>query len=282
MHACTNKPSCSFLPHQEYVASAFYVTGSLSLSHVFLTSTEKVKGMFATIVVVLPSQFAGGSAHLSHGSDSVILDCSLDSLYKTSVLAWYTDIMHEIKPITSGFRLAISYNLIHTSNSLKPTLLSSQTLVNQLRHVLLSWKQTRLPKPIKIIYLLEHKYSRANLRGDALKGTDAQKVGLLQDLARTTGFCMGLANVECHVNGAGNDYGGGYGADGDVSMGDVEYRNMAIQNLVDLEGRLIKEEINCEDDNEHIPEDLSDKVESGPPDEREYEGYQGNVCILSV
>jgi hypothetical protein len=145
----------------------------------------------------------------------------------------------------------------------------------------LSWKQARPPTPIKIIYLLEHKYSQANLRGDALKGADAHKVGLLQDLARTTGFRMGLANVECHVNGDGNDYGGGYGSDCNVSIGDVEYRNISIQNLVDLEGRLIKEEIDCEDDCEHIPEDLSDIVESGQSDEREYEGYQGNVCTPS-
>jgi len=66
-------------------------------------STEKVDGMFATVIVVLPSQFTGGSAHLEHGGIASILDCSSTSLTKTTVLSWYTDVSHEIKPITSGY-----------------------------------------------------------------------------------------------------------------------------------------------------------------------------------
>ena len=79
--------------------------------------------MFASIVVVLPSTFIGGTAHLSHGSLSVVYDCSQDSsLLKTTVLPWYTDVMHEIKPITSGYRLALTYNLVHTTSALRPSL----------------------------------------------------------------------------------------------------------------------------------------------------------------
>jgi preprotein translocase subunit SecG len=74
--------------------------------------------MFATIVVVLLSHFTGGRAHLSHGGISKVFDSGGSSLTKTTVLAWYTDVMHEIvsfyimasvpelsqkqKPVTSG------------------------------------------------------------------------------------------------------------------------------------------------------------------------------------
>jgi hypothetical protein len=59
-------------------------------------STEKTDGMFATLIVVLPSKFAGGDAHLSHAGNNLVFNTSNDSLKKTSVLAWYTDVMHEV------------------------------------------------------------------------------------------------------------------------------------------------------------------------------------------
>ncbi|KAJ6539247.1 hypothetical protein B0H19DRAFT_349904 [Mycena capillaripes] len=254
-----------------------YEEGSHFLPH---QDTEKAKGMFATIVVVLPSPFQGGAAHLSHGDLTTIIDSSSHSLSNVSVLAWYTDVLHEIKPITSGHRLAIAFNLIQTANS-RPKLPQTNDFLSQLRHVLLSWKQQpHSTVPTKIIYLLQHKYSKASLRGNCLKGADAYKVALLQSLATQLNFDIGLANVECHVQGYGDDDFGhrGYDSDDDdVGMAEVEERSMTIGNLVDLDGRRIRDEIDCEeDDSEFCPEDLRDEVEAGNPDEREYEGYQGN------
>jgi hypothetical protein len=159
--------------------------------------------MFATIVVVLPSLFQGGAAHLSHGDLSAVIDSSLHSLTNLSVMAWYTDVVHEIKPITGGHRLAIAFNLIQTANS-RPKLPQMNDSRTQLRHVLLSWKQQPdSTVPTKLIYLLQHKYSLASLRGNCLKGADAYKVALLQSLADQLNFDVGLANVECHVVGCG-------------------------------------------------------------------------------
>ncbi|KAJ7276304.1 hypothetical protein B0H12DRAFT_13854 [Mycena haematopus] len=253
-----------------------YETGSHFLPH---QDTEKAKGMFATIVVVLPSSFQGGAAHLSHGDLSTVIDSSSHSLSNISVLAWYTDVMHEIKPISGGYRLAIAFNLIQTTNS-RPKLPETSDFLTKLRNVLLSWKHQPVSNaPAKLIYLLQHKYSLAGLRGNCLKGADAYKVALLQSLAKQLKFDVGLANVECHLVGYG-DQEGYYGSedDEDVGMAEVEERSMSIENLVDLDGRHIQGELDCdENDSEFCPEDLRDIVEAGEPDKREYEGYQGNV-----
>ncbi|KAJ7699978.1 hypothetical protein B0H17DRAFT_1253475, partial [Mycena rosella] len=50
-----------------------YETGSHFLPH---QDTEKAKGMFATVVVVLPSSFQGGAAHLLHGDLSTVIGSS--------------------------------------------------------------------------------------------------------------------------------------------------------------------------------------------------------------
>ena len=171
--------------------------------------------MFATIVVVLPSTFTGGTANLSHGPLSVVYDCSQDSSLKTTVLSWYTDVMHEIKPITSGYRLALMYNLVHTTSALRPSLGETNDIVRRLKHVLKSWKQAEGDVPTKLVYLLDHKYSQASLRGSALKGLDAQKLAILDLLGEQYGFYLGLANVCCTLSGSADDdgYGRGWGYD---------------------------------------------------------------------
>lgn len=252
--------------------------------------------MFATIVIVLPSESIGGEAHLTHSGLTAKIDCSPDSLLSTTVLSWYTDVTHEIKPITSGYRLALSYNLIHTTNTLRPCLASTHGVVNKLRHILLSWKQRVDFHPLMIIYLLEHKYSQANLSGSALKGKDAHKVAILQALGQQHGFRLGLAHLEVYTRGQAEDYGrsrytgryrgGWYNDDDDddadpyTMSADNDEITWKVENLVDLDGHLIMDDIDnelLEGDVETIPIDLQDRVKSGHPDEAEYEGYQGNV-----
>lgn len=247
--------------------------------------------MFATVIIILQSPFTGGEAHLSHGGLSTVVDHSGNSLLSTSVMAWYTDVTHEIKPITSGYRLALSYNLIHTTTTLRPSLPSTHQAALRLKEIFTIWKERGHTAPQKIIYLLEHRYSRANLKGSALKGSDSHEVALLKVAAEETGFRVGLANIECHVTGTADDEGHGYyrshrgphsESDSDdamdVEMLEVSDTEWSITNLVDLSGHCIANTLHYDDDtDETIPADLHERVEDGPVDEAEYEGYQGNV-----
>lgn len=257
--------------------------------------------MFATIVIVLPSSFAGGAAHLSHAGQSVIVDQSKGSLTNTSVMAWYTDVMHEIKPIESGYRLALSYNLIHTTTSLRPALTDTTQSIQRLRHILRSWRQqiSDEDSPEKIIYLLQHRYSHANYRGSALKGSDAQVVAIVESVGKELGFRVGLALVECHLRGGADDGGNTYhpppawrlsSDDEPPDSDDLEFlevyeKTMTITELVDLDGRPLKKKLKLTDEDEDgtgvefIPADLREEVENGPHDEQDYEGYQGNVRL---
>ncbi|KAA1473725.1 hypothetical protein DENSPDRAFT_823223 [Dentipellis sp. KUC8613] len=258
-------------PRAELYKLLLYETGSHFLPHV---DTEKADGMFATIVIVLPSIFTGGAAHLAHGGLSAVYDVASSSQLSTTALAWYTDVQHEIKPITSGYRLALSYNLIHTTKSMRPAPSVNQKVVKRFAKLLDAWTNANSEtSPEKIVYLLDHKYSEANLRGSALKGADAHKVALLEGLAKKHGFSIGLATAHCHLSGCGDDdFGNRHGR---VDFGEIADSEMTIQHLVDVNGRLIKEGLDFEEE-ETIPEDLTDSVESGPCDREEYEGYMGN------
>jgi hypothetical protein len=243
-------------------------------------STEKQNGMFATIIIVLPSAFTGGSAHLFHGALSATYDTSSTSLSTTHALAWYTDVRHEIKPITSGYRLALSYNVMHTLPSPRPALPTTNPALEALRVALTTWNACGGNGPEKLVCLLDHKYSQANLSAAAMKGSDAQTVGALAALAGDLGFSFGFAHLERVVRGQASDCGyhrrrrywdDSEADDDDVEMAEVGEVEMKYENLVDEDGNVVNETLEVDDD-EMVPAGFDDNL--GVHDDQEYEGYQ--------
>jgi hypothetical protein len=208
-------------------------------------------------------------------------------------MAFYAILILPQKPITSGYRLALAYNLIHTTTSLRPALAAVSATVTRLRHVLLSWKQNPDQVPDKIIYMLDHKYSQANLSGSALKSRDAHVFAILDNLAKEIGFCLGLASVEHRQTGYAEDNGGyayrgrrgwwdGGDDDGDVDMAEVEEETTSVENLVNVDGKIIrKNPVDFDDEVETIPQ-LDGYFEGDDYDDQDYEGYQGNVRVLAL
>lgn len=254
--------------------------------------------MFATIVIVLPSEFTGGALQLTHAGVTQSVDIAASSGMSTSALAWYTDVFHAVKPVTSGYRLALSYNLIRTSiDSLKPSAQLVSSTSSELRHILLSWKQAHdgrldFQVPDTLLYLLDHQYSENNLATCALKGKDASLIAQLDPIAAEMGFGLYIANAELHRTGQANDMGCGYGRsrrydyydyedeysdDGgdDVSMCEVEEETFSLSNVVDLGGNDIDIDFDPSMD-DVIPKSFAD----GQPSNQEYEGYMGNVSEL--
>ena len=245
--------------------------------------------MFATLIVILPSHFTGGAVHLRHdGEEKVFATGGDESAFQTSVLAWYSDVSHEVKPIESGYRLALSFNLIHTSNALLPRAPVSNEATKKLKELFETWNGRPENAPNKFAYILSHKYSRANLSGNALKGEDADLVSRLVSLAEQFKFGLGLANLVTTVTGTANDNGGnyynrrGYGDDSDsddadMRMGEVGYTKTTLNNLVSLDGILLRKALGVKGKTEMADPGWARTVKSSVPDGKEYEGYQGNV-----
>ena len=154
--------------------------------------------MFATVVIVLPSSYTGGQVHVSHADSTETFDLALHSLTTICVLAWYTDVMHKAKPITSGYRLALTYNLIHISPGIpRPTLPTMHNAIAELPAVLRRWSEHQYPDcKLKVVaYLLAHRYSEVNLTMGALKGEDAHRISHLRPIAEELGYIIGLATL---------------------------------------------------------------------------------------
>ena len=70
--------------------------------------------MFGSLVVCLPTQFSGGALVTRYGDQEVVFDWSStsnDPLREVCWAAYFSNVEHEILPVTSGHRLTLIYNL---------------------------------------------------------------------------------------------------------------------------------------------------------------------------
>lgn len=245
--------------------------------------------MFATIVVVLPSQYQGGEVHVSHGRRSKVFDASPGSLYMTTALAWYTDVVHEVKPVMSGFRLALSFNLIRNSTVSVPKAPSLDGPMLELERVLSAWRRadtdgtdpaTGEDSPQKLAYILDHKYSQANLSFDKLKGRDRSLVQNVKEACEQLGFQLALGSLDYYQCGAADDDDGYYGRGGrDVTMAEVGHDKLTVQLFAGPKGEYLGGKTELDEEELMVDEDYWSEQS---PDRKEYEGYQGNVSCLSI
>lgn len=156
-----------------------YETGDFFLPH---RDSEKEKGMFGTMVIALPSKYTGGDLIVKFEGDTESIDFSSASANnKLCVSAFYADCEHEIKPLTSGYRVCLVYNLVQekSANTIQPP--SIKTYVNRLTNALKNQIETDNSKPI--IVLLGHQYTPENFSLNGLKLNDRYKADILLQAA---------------------------------------------------------------------------------------------------
>ncbi|MCC8957618.1 2OG-Fe(II) oxygenase [Bradyrhizobium sp. Pear77] len=187
----------------EPVAADFYKllvydTGSFFVDH---RDTEKVAGMFATLVLVLPSAHSGGELVVKHLGREVVLDARPEEPSEIGFAAFYADCVHELRPVKTGCRLALVYNLrfVGRSRALKaPDYRAEHGRVVEL---LRNWASAE-DEPDKLIVPLEHVYTPAELSFSALKGADAGVASVLVKAAAEAYCDLHLALVSIEEGGS--------------------------------------------------------------------------------
>lgn len=187
-----------------------YDAGSFFVEH---RDTEKTPGMFATLVIVLPSVYRGGELRIRHGEREVRLDLCCADPSDAAFVAFYADCVHEVLPITSGTRLTLVYNLIRSGKAepaSPPQYLPEQAqLVTLLKRWMADQDGQAGDAPVKLVYPLEHAYSAAELGFDTLKNADAALAKVLVAAAAQAGCEIHLGQVSIEESGAA-EYSGDY------------------------------------------------------------------------
>jgi predicted 2-oxoglutarate/Fe(II)-dependent dioxygenase YbiX len=187
-----------------------YDTGSFFVSH---RDTEKAAGMFATLIIVLPSLYSGGALLVHHRDREVRLDLGCPEPAEVAFAAFYADCVHEVLPITSGCRLTLVYNLRRQGRGQLPEPPNYATEQARVTALIQQWSADKAAPddaPEKLIYALEHAYTPAELAFEALKGADAAVAAVLVAAASATDCDLHLALVSIEESGSA-EHTGAYG-----------------------------------------------------------------------
>ncbi|CAH0025690.1 unnamed protein product [Clonostachys rhizophaga] len=270
-----------------------YEQGAMFKPH---TDTEKIPGMFGTLVISLPSPHTGG--------DVVVKHCGEKKVFKTSqaehsFICWYSDVTHEVLPVTSGYRWVLTYNLAIDTSVVPPSAALLRSNIHSLRHTLRRWlqDQSASEEHQALYHVLDHEYTQANIRLSSLKARDLAQVRALQEASNSVPFEIFLALLEkeesggveqdySYVRGYGRRRYGGYYDDDEYEededegyhrITDVYDQRYTIKTLVDFEGRVVTENVPFETE-DLLQEDCFDDIEG----EEEYEGFMGNSAVVIV
>jgi len=179
-----------------------YGPGSFFVGH---RDTEKAPGMFATLVVVLPSSFEGGDLLVRHRGRETCLTLRCDEPAEAAFAAFYADCVHEVLPVTEGHRLTLAYNLVRVGKGRLPKPPDYEEQQVGIAALLQTWRDSRTHSddvPEKLVYLLEHAYTPAELGFAALKGADAAAAGVVATAATQARCDLHLALLTVEERGA--------------------------------------------------------------------------------
>jgi predicted 2-oxoglutarate/Fe(II)-dependent dioxygenase YbiX len=265
--------------HAELYKLLVYDTGSFFVSH---RDTEKSPGMFATLVIVLPSQYQGGELVIRHKQQEATLDLHAEDSSEVGYAAFYADCLHEILPITEGCRLTLVYNLLRTDKKLPlpmpPDYHQEQsTVAALLRHWTGDLAAQVEGVPEKLIYLLQHAYTEAEVGFDALKNGDAAIADVLIAACQEADCELHLALVSidesCDAEYSGYSRQGGYGGE-EYEAGEVLNREESISNWRRPDGTTSPLADLPLKENEFCPPEAFDDIEF---DDEEFQEYTGNA-----
>jgi len=200
-----------------------YDTGSFFISH---RDTEKAPGMFATLVIALPSNYAGGELCVRHRTEEAKINLMVEDPGELAYAAFYADCLHEVLPVTTGCRLTLIYNLIQKDAAIPASPPDYQTVCDHLSRLLQAWNTDLATpdntSPDKLIYLLEHAYTPAGSSFAGLKGHDRTVAQILSEATKTAGCLlhMALVNIEqtCEAECDFDDYND---EDDDIAESDI-------------------------------------------------------------
>lgn len=212
-----------------------YEEGDFFLPH---KDTEKEKGMFGTLLIALPSKHSGGELMVRFDGTEKRLDFSSGAgHFKMPYAAFYADCEHEVKPVTSGYRICLAYNLIQQETEKKVTIEPLGTHVNKLVEVF--QHDTYDPEQPTRIILLGHQYTPDNFSMQSLKLNDRPKAEALLRAANKADYYAKMALVTSYLTGspANDGYYGYYEdydqVDDDDEMGEVHDESLSIEHWMD-------------------------------------------------
>lgn len=269
-----------------------YEKGSFFLPH---RDGEKLDRMVATLVIALPSEYEGGELIVAHdGREHEIVFRGAASGHELSYAAFYADCQHEVRPLRSGYRLCLTYNVTLAEKRGKQGIAAPRygVFAEAIGEVLGKWRDD--PDADKLVVTLDHRYTQDGLAIDKLKGIDRARAEVLFEAAEQADCVAHLALVTLWQSGSAEggydpySYGRGRGyhwsddeddddfdqTSSDYEMGEIYDWRLSADHWSDRQGDKVRlGEIGL-NKSEIVAHEALDEAE---PNREDFEGYTGNA-----
>ena len=114
----------------------------------------------------------------------------------------------KIKPVQSGYRWVLTYNLVNTSPSSSQSAAGLDTQTNSFVQALSLWRDLSSEGPLYLVSVLDHLYTEKGLNLTSLKGDDYCRVRHVAESSKIAGdFYVFLASMEKHQKEISSDDG---------------------------------------------------------------------------
>jgi hypothetical protein len=183
----------------EFHAMLVYAPGQFFAPH---QDSEKTDGMIGTLVVTLPSAATGGVLVVEHAGRTATYRSSKESL---SFVAFYADCRHHVRPVTSGYRVVLTYNLLLKGDPVAAAAGRADPGLAAELAGCLNRHFGDSDEPARLVYLLDHEYTQRGLGWARLKGDDASRAALVRAAALAADCEVALALAEVHETWSAED-----------------------------------------------------------------------------
>ncbi|EFJ10937.1 hypothetical protein SELMODRAFT_426867 [Selaginella moellendorffii] len=235
--------------------------------------TEKEVGMFATMILQLPTQSGheGGNLTIRHGrKKSVTFDfsgaASRTGYFQT---AFFCDCMHKLAEVTSGTRLCLVFSLVRSNAKFVdvdprkvPHYLSA---LGSVQSQLKEWAEEVKGTSSPILAIpLGHKYSKNSLSFAGLKGHDSVVAALVLSCTGFLEVHLCMLVKETISNNVSDSFEAEYHVEDWTTIDDKKPEHLKSGSL-SIENQVVRDD-----------SDEDDPFGSGEPDKKEIESYNGN------
>lgn len=222
--------------------------------------SERDDDMVGSLVVTLPSSYEGGSIVVKHHGEAKTFRGAVQGGMDVSILAFYADCRHEVKPVRSGHRIALTYHLLRRGEArerpqLRP--LAVERLAGSVEAFFATpvaprYRQAEPQRPDRLVYLLDHEYTQKSLGWDHLKNADQLRAAALREVAGRLDCELYLALADVHQIWQCEDEWYGYGRRGrrhdeddeddvggktDHKLVDLVDETISLEHWIDADGR---------------------------------------------
>jgi hypothetical protein len=158
--------------------------------------TDGSPAAVGTLLICLQSQHEGGKITVHHLNQTKELETSHGSSYALTTLSWCEGAVLEMMPLSSGYRLALSYELIPRPNSYAFRTNDFNDIQRARLQDLFLRFHARFPKIHKLIYILDELYEEQPLTISSLVGRDQVVLQTLMDVCKACGWFLFLGNLK--------------------------------------------------------------------------------------